>query len=101
MDDDYQRLRQDADKLFYHFKDHVDDKSSDAAQSLEKDVRAIVDDFEAQKKPRSIEDRIKRVQQTLRSLDNAASPVMDAGDIDELVDQYEDLRQDLRELDNY
>ncbi len=99
MNEDYGRLRVQAERLHYRFNDSVDDRQSSG--QLKQDIRDIVDAFEMSKNPHSIEDMVKRVQQQLRSLDNAASPVMDAGDIDELVDGYEELRADLRELDNY
>src|SRR3712207_5658899 len=99
MSPDYKRLRGEADRIYYRFNDVLDDKG--AAGSLVSEVRNVVEDFDQQKKPRSIEDRIKRVQQQLRALDDQCSTAMDASDIDDLLDRYEELRQDLHDLDNY
>lgn len=99
MNDDYKRLRQEAEKLFFRFKDRVDDRN--AGSGIEHQVRDLVEQFEMNKPPRSIEEKIKQLQNELRRLDNAASPVMDAADLDDFVDRYEDLRMELRELDNY
>ncbi|HSH18258.1 MAG TPA: hypothetical protein VK978_02650 [Candidatus Saccharimonadales bacterium] len=99
MNDDYKRLREEANELYHRFNDTVDDRV--AAAGLKEDVRNIVEYFEMNKPPRSIEGYIKEVQQQIRSLDNQASAAMDADDLDELLDGYEDLREELRELDNY
>lgn len=99
MSPDYQNLRGVADKLFYRFKDVVDDTA--AASGLAGEVRNIVEDFEMNKNPHSIEDRIKRVIESLKELRRGDSNTMDFGDVDELIDQYEDLRESLRDSDNY
>ena len=98
MNPDYQRLRSEADKLFYRFKDVLDDPA--AAGGLAGEVRNVVEDFEQNKKPRSIEDRIKRVIDHLERVRSEGS-VISSGDADDLVDRYEDLRRELRKLDNY
>lgn len=98
MNPDYQRLRQVADRLYYRFNDVVDDKN--AAASLAREVRNVVEDFDQQKKPRSIDDRVKNVigqLEQIRSSGTAISP----SDADDLRDRYEDLRRDLRDLENY
>lgn len=98
MSPEYQNLRQVADKLYYRFNDVVDDKN--AAAGLASDVRNVVEDFDQQKKPRSIDDRIKRVIDQLSNI-RTDGAVMDSGDADDLRDRYEDLREELRGLDNY
>lgn len=99
MDQNYQELRRQADRLWHRCNDCVDDKN--AARSLLDETRNVVEDFEMNKKPRSIDDRIKRVIQELEELKRGGSEVMDFGDIDELRDGYEELREDLRKLPNY
>lgn len=98
MSPEYQNLRGQADKIWFDFNDKVDDKS--AAGGLEREIRGVVDDFEQQKNPRSIEDRVKRVIDQLEDM-RSGGTVMDAGDADDLVDKFEELRQDLRRLPNY
>lgn len=99
MSPEYQRLRQQADRLWHRFNDTVDDK--DLARGLEKEIRAVVEDFEQGKKPRSIDDRVKRVLQLIHEFKDAGPEAMDFGDLDDLHDGYEDLRGELRDLDNY
>lgn len=98
MNDEYKQLRSIADKIYYRFNDVLDD--SGAAGSLAGEVRNIVEDFEQQKNPRSIEDRIKRVIEHLKDI-RSDGAVMDSRDADDLIDRYEDLRQDIRGLSNY
>lgn len=99
MNDDYKRLRSQADRIWHRFNDDVDSRS--AAAGIERNVREVVEDFERQREPRSIEDRIKTVIQQLKNLRETGPETIDFGDIDEIVDQYEDLRRDLRDLENY
>lgn len=98
MSPEYQRLRQTADRLYYRFNDVVDDKG--AAAGLASEARNVVEDFDQQKKPRSIDDRVKRVIEQLGHI-RADGAVIDSGDADDLRDRYEDLREELRGLDNY
>ncbi len=99
MDPNYQELRRQADRLFHRFNDCVDDKN--ATRQLQEELRDVVEDFEMNKKPRSIDDRIKQVLQKLEELKDGDGQSIDHGDIDELHDGYEDLREDLRKLPNY
>jgi hypothetical protein len=99
MNDDYKRLRERADHLFRRFNDTVDNGA--AAGSLAAEIRNVVEDFEMSKSPRSIDDRVKRVMEGLDELKRSGPDTMDYGDIDELHDGYEDLRGELRDLDNY
>lgn len=99
MDDDYKQLRQAADKLFHHFKDSIDD--ADAAGGIEKELQEIVELFDMNKEPRSIDDHIKVVQHQLRELAHHGSSVMSESNLDEVIDGYEELREDLRDLDNF
>lgn len=99
MNADYQRLRQQADHLFHRFNDVVDDRA--AAGSIAGNIRNVVEDFEMNKNPHSIEDRVKRVVEDLKGLRHGDGATMDFGDVDELIDSYEDLREDIRDLDNY
>lgn len=99
MNDDYKRLRQTAERIMYRFRDVTDDHA--AARSIESDVRNVVEDFEMNKEPRSIDDRVKRIMAALEKLNDGDGQTIDHNDINELIDQYEELREDLRDLDNY
>jgi uncharacterized coiled-coil DUF342 family protein len=99
MSPDYQRLRQQADRLWHRFNDTVDNK--DNARGLEQEIRAVVEDFEQNKKPRSIDDRVKRCLEQIHHFKDTGPDTMDFGDLDELHDGFEELREELRDLDNY
>jgi len=99
MDPNYQELRRQADRLFHRFNDCVDDKN--VTRQLQEELRDVVEDLESNKKPRSVEDRIKRVLQELEELKDGDGQSIDYADIDELHDGYEELRADLRKLPNY
>lgn len=101
MNADYKDIRSAADRLFHRFQDKVDAPNAPEMQSLQKQLRQIVEDIESGHKPRTIEDRIKQAQNTLKDVQGRGSTFMNSGDADELHDGYEDLRQDVRELPNY
>lgn len=98
MNPEYQRLRQEADRLFHHFNDVCDDKA--AAAGLLSDIKNVVEDFEMSKNPHSIEDRVKRIAEELKHLRDNNS-ILDPRHGDELYDAYEELRQHIRKLSNY
>lgn len=100
MNPEYKRLREEANQLWFRFKDQMDDKR--AAESLFGEVRDIVEMFEMNKNPHSIEDRVKHLTEELRGLRNHGDgQEMDFSHIDEFVDDYEALRRKIRELSNY
>lgn len=99
MNPEYQALRSIADKLFYRFKDVTDDRA--ASSSIASEVRNVVEDFEMNKNPHSIEDRVKRIIEGLRNIDDHSNSTMDSGHVDELTEAYEDLREHIRKLSNY
>jgi hypothetical protein len=100
MNDDYQRLSREADKLFHYFNDVVDNHP--AAARIASDAQNVREDFEQIKGPRSVEDRIKRVIEELKQLKHGNDgSTMDFGAIDDLIDKYEELREEVRDLDNY
>jgi hypothetical protein len=98
MNPEYKDLRIKADKIFYRCNDVLDDKG--AAGSLTGEVRNVVEDFEQGKNPRSIEDRIKRIIEQLKDI-RSQGQIMDTGDADDLIDRYEELREELRGMSNY
>lgn len=98
MNDEYKELRERADKLFHHFNDVCDDRVK--ASEIAKDVRGVVEEFEMNKNPHSIEDLVKHLAEAFKEL-RGHSEVIDPRHADELYDGYEDLRQDIRKLSNY
>ncbi len=99
MTDDYQRLHQQADRLYHRLKDVVDNHA--AGDVVAADARNVAEDFEMNKQPRSIEDRVKRVTESLKQLERGDGQTIDFNNLEELVDNYEELREEIRELDNY
>lgn len=99
MSPDYQRLRQQADQLYYRFNDIVDDKA--AAGTLPGNVRNVVEEFEMNKNPHDIEARVKEIIEALKAAGRDETQIMDRGHGDELVSDYEKLREQIRELPNY
>lgn len=101
MNAQYQELHRQADRLYHRFRDKVDQPDSDAMRRLEQELKQVVEDFESDRKPRSIEDRIKRVIGALDDLQHHGGTMIDFADADELHDQYEDMRRDLRKLPDF
>lgn len=99
MDADYQRLHQEAEELFHRFNDVVDDKA--ATMELDENIRDVGEEFEMSKNPRSIEDKIEGVISSLKLMRRGGSEEMDFSNIDELIRDFEGLRQKVRDLPNY
>jgi hypothetical protein len=97
MDPNYKPLHREADKLQHRVNDWIDDRGHPAGSALLKESREVMEDIERNKAPRSVEDRIKRVQQYLRQ----DSPAISPDHAKTLEDDYEDLRRGLRSLPNY
>ncbi len=62
MNDDYRDIHEQAQRLYYQFKDTADNTGAAETRELQEQIVQVREDIEANKKPRSIEDRIKRVQ---------------------------------------
>lgn len=101
MKSEYKDIHNQAERLYFRFKDKVDQPDAPEMQALLREIREVAEDIESDKQPRSIEDRIKHVMSQLESLKHSGGTMMDASDADELQDGYEDIRNDLRELPNY
>lgn len=99
MSPEYESLRSQADKLFYRFNDVVDDKA--AAGALLGNVRNVVEEFEMNKNPHSIEDRVKNIIEEVKQIARGETQIMDRGNAEELVHSYEKLREQIRGLPNY
>ncbi len=101
MNPQYKAAREQAVRMQHKFRDMLDDKSQPVARTLENEIQRIVDEFEMNKNPRSIEERIKQLQRMLKDVDRGTPPVMDNRDADFLHDNFEHLRMSLRKFDNY
>ncbi len=101
MDPNYKPLQQQADKIHHKCMDVLDDKSNPLAQLLERETKEIREDLERNKGPRTVEDRIKRVQRDLERAKDQPVSALSPDDADLLFDSYEQLREGLRRLPNY
>lgn len=97
----YARARNQAEDLEYKLKDLLDDKNNSSAQALLSGAKAILEDFESQKNPRSIEDKVRRIIDQLESLSRQKQEVIDYRHADLIQNGYARMRQDLRNFDNY
>jgi hypothetical protein len=101
MNPAYKSARQLADRLHHRTESMIDDRSHLMAASISKEARAVLEDIESNKGPRTVEDRIKRLQQQLERLKDSPTPAITPADADHLQDEYEDLRGELRRMPNY
>lgn len=101
MNAQYQAAHRQAVNLQFKFRDHLDDKSQPMARTLENEIQRVVDEFEKETNPRSIEDRIKQLQQLLKDVDRSEPKVMDNRHADSLHQEFEHLRMSLRKFDNF
>ncbi len=101
MDEDYKSIHRQADKLHHKCKDLIDDQSNPLARLLERETMEVREDIEQNKEPRSVEDRIKRLQRELERAKDQETGAISPQDADHLFDEYEQMRGDLRGLSNY
>ena len=101
MSQSYDEIRRQTDRLHHRCRDFLDESQSDLGKILERETMELREDAESNKPPRTLEDRVKRIQQQLRRASDAQSTAMDARDAETLFDEYEELRRDLHELPNY
>ncbi len=101
MNDDYREIYALAERLHYRFRDIVDQPNTSEMQQLRELTKQVVEDIEAGKKPRSIEDRIKAVQQRLDAVRDSGEAGMNSPDAEELYEAYQELREEVRDLPDY
>lgn len=77
-------------------KDWTDDPSHHLAQTLKQEVQRLEDEAQVRKNPRSLEDRVKSIIRMLEKV--GEDDVMSHHHVEELIEQCEDFRKDLRKL---
>lgn len=98
----YQPLYKQAMNLQYKFRDIVDDPRHPGAQSMQREIRELVEDVESEKAPRAIENRIKSIQQALQQTKSQDGiGVLSYEDNNLLYRAFEQMRADLHRLPNY
>lgn len=76
--------------------DCIDNKSALSARALQQSVQKLEDEAQVGKNPRSIEEQIKSVIQRLEDTEHDGA--MSSGHVNELVNQCEHLREQIRKL---
>jgi hypothetical protein len=98
----YDPLRNQAIQLHRKVQDFIgNDYAHPSASMLQREVRELQEDFETGKHPRSIEGRIKTIQNQLRQTQNIQNSYMNYNEFDYLHDNFEEMRMTLRKLNNY
>lgn len=99
MNPEYQRLHEEAKQLFFHLNDVCDDKS--AAGALLSNAKNVMEEFEMNKNPHTIEDVVKGLIMNFQQLQRSGAPIMQIEHFNDFISGYENLRQQIRELSNY
>jgi hypothetical protein len=99
MTAEYQALRQRAEAAYNHLKDAVSDKA--AAGGCIENAHLVMDDCDASRNPRSIEDRIKQIIQSLKGISHTGSPAMPADRAVAMTRLFEDLQMQVKRMPNY
>lgn len=101
MDKTYQPLYNMVRNLEFKVKDALDDPGSSSAVSLRNEIQRLEDEFEQQKSPRSLEDRVKSIMNMLEVPRSAQGSYMSVDDAVMFHDAFEDLRRAIRGLPSY
>ena len=101
MAQDYDHIYREASGLENKIKNWLDDKQHSVARALLEQARQLVSEISQKKKPRQLEDRIKRVLRELHHCSAHGDAIMDHHHTDHLHEQYEELMHSLRKFDNY
>jgi hypothetical protein len=100
-DSAYQSLHRLAKDLNFKVTDHLDDREHPTARALRDQLRYLEDDFETDKKPRNLEERIKDIMQLLDRAKDGDEPYMSVSHAVDFHDTFEDMRRDVREHPDY
>lgn len=102
MDPQYKPLYQAAQDLQYKVHDAIDDHNHPMANVMKQEMRTLMDDMEANKSPKTIENRMQTIQhQLLEIRSQQDKPVMSYDHSNHFHREFENMRQDLRKFHNY
>jgi hypothetical protein len=101
MNQEYKEARQHAEHLMHRVQDLINNPSHPLGSELLHETHQLVEDFEMNKNPRSIEDRIKLIGHTLEHIRHEGDKVMDFNHVDTFRRDYEHLQMELRKFSNY
>lgn len=97
----YKAFYQKARDLEHRYQDVVDQPNLPAAQSLRRDMLELIEEYEQDKAPRTIEERIKRIVRGIEEARARGEEVMNFSDLDYFRKHYEDMQWEIRKLPNY
>lgn len=101
MSPEYKEARQHADHLMHQVHDLIDDKNHPLGEQLLHDTRQLVEEFEMNKNPHTIEALVKSIIHTLEHIRHEGAHVMDFNHVDTFRREYEHFEMGLRKLSNY
>ena len=97
----YKQFYQKARDLEHHYQDVIDQPNASSAKALRNDMLELIEDYEKDKSPRTIEDRIKRILHDVEAIRSQGDEVMDYTDLDQFRKRYEEMQWAIRKLPNY
>jgi len=101
MDAQYRPLQKEADRLHYRCHDFIKDHSDPLGRQLDQAGTDVREDIECNKAPRAVEDRILGLKRQLEQIKGRQNPVIAPDRAATLLQEYENLRRQLRQLPNY
>lgn len=99
MSGEYEAIRQKSEAAYNHLKDAVSDKA--AAAGILQDAHALMDDCNACRNPRTIEDRIKQIIQALKGMSHTGSTVMPSDRAVAMTQMFEGLQVQVKQMPTY
>ena len=95
----YDSMRKQVIKLEHKLKDAIDDHAHADARKFKDAMRAVEDALQTHKHPRSIEDLVKRLEEAFNRYSNFE--IMNQNELNFFADHMRNMRQDLRQFENY
>jgi hypothetical protein len=89
-------LHKKAEQIQNKLKNYIDMPEHPTAQALTRDIDRLIQDIRAKKNPLSIENRIKDLIKHIESF--VDDKVMDFRHADDLLDNFNSMRQDVRSI---
>jgi hypothetical protein len=85
----------------FHVQDIIDDHNHPTAHLLRTEMQRLEDDIQRKKSARSIEDRIKVIQEQIHRTQRANEGVFDPTSSTALHHRFEEWRRDIRKAPHY
>jgi hypothetical protein len=101
MDPTYQGLHDTAKELHNHVRDAFDNPGHPSAQALAMETKELITDFELQRNPRDIEERIKNTMALLHQAGHEGQPFMSVNDALNYYNRFQDMQQTIKGHEHY